>query len=85
MATDLAFYATPLALMAALAWISRFSRFTVGLGAMFFVISDLLIFARMGPLAGSILPGLLIWPLYFTGQAMIAVGVVRTLVTDPKT
>ena len=83
-AANLALYATPLALMAALAWTSRFSRFTVGLGAMFFVISDLLIFARMGPLASSILPGLLIWPFYFTGQAMIAMGVVRTLAADPK-
>lgn len=78
-AMGVAIYASPLALMAALAWTSRFSRFTVGIGAMLFVISDLLIFARMGPLASSMLPGLLIWPLYFMGQAMIAMGVVRTL------
>lgn len=83
-ASGIAIYAAPLALMAALAWTSRFSRFTVGLGAMLFVISDLFIFARMGPLASSILPGLLIWPFYFTGQAMIAMGVVRTLAADPK-
>jgi uncharacterized membrane protein YhhN len=83
-AAGIALYAAPLALMAALAWTSRFSRFTVGLGAMFFVISDLFIFARMGPLASSILPDLLIWPFYFTGQAMIAMGVVQTLAADPK-
>lgn len=83
-AMGIAIYASPLALMAALAWTSRFSRFTVGIGAMLFVISDLLIFARMGPLASSMLPGLLIWPLYFTGQAMIAMGVVRTLAADDK-
>lgn len=81
-AAGIALYAAPLALMAALAWTSRFSRYTVGIGAIFFVISDLFIFARMGPLAGSILPGLLIWPLYFTGQAMIATGVARTLADD---
>ncbi len=65
--------------MAASAWTSRFLRYRVGIGAMMFLVSDLLIFARMGPLAGSPLPGLLIWPLYFGGQALIAWGVVRTL------
>ena len=44
-----------------------------------FVASDLLIFARLGPLAGSPLPGLLIWPTYFAGQALIAWGVVTVL------
>lgn len=83
-ARGIAIYATPLALMAALAWTSRFSRFSVGIGAMLFVISDLLIFATGGPLADSMLPGLLIWPLYFTGQAMIAMGVVRTLAADTE-
>ncbi|WP_299327867.1 lysoplasmalogenase [Parasphingopyxis sp.] len=82
MATDIALYATPLAFMAALAWLSRFSRYLTGIGALLFVISDLLIFARMGPLANSLIPDLLIWPLYFTGQAMIAIGVVRTLAAD---
>ncbi|QLC24199.1 lysoplasmalogenase [Parasphingopyxis algicola] len=79
MASGVALYATPLAFMAALAWISRFSRYLTGIGALLFVVSDLLIFARMGPLASSLVPGLLIWPLYFTGQAMIAIGVVKTL------
>ena len=45
---------------------------------MLFAASDLLIFARLGPLAGSIVPTLLVWPLYVAGQAMIAYGVVRT-------
>ena len=67
------------ALMAATAWISRFPRYLTGLGAMMFLASDLLIFARYGPLADSFAAALLIWPLYFTGQAMIAIGVVRTL------
>ncbi len=84
MATDLAVYATPLAFMASLAWISRFSRYLTGVGAILFVISDLLIFSRLGPLAASPLPDLLIWPLYFTGQAMIAIGVVRVLSRDSE-
>ncbi len=65
--------------MAASAGASRFPRYRVGIGALMFLGSDLLIFARMGPLPGSPLPGLLIWPLYFGGQALIAWGVVRTL------
>lgn len=72
-------YAFFLSLMAAMAWISRFPRYLTGLGAIFFVVSDLLIFARYGPLIHSSLPGLLIWPLYFTGQAMIVTAVVGTL------
>ena len=63
--------------MAATAWVSHFPRHWVGLGAVLFAVSDLLIFARMGPLAGSMLPQVLIWPLYFGGQALIATGVVR--------
>ncbi len=77
-------YAALLGAMAATAWISRFPRYRVGIGAMLFVASDLLIFARMGPLAGSAVPGLLIWPMYFAGQALIAWGVVQTLSSDQK-
>jgi uncharacterized membrane protein YhhN len=63
--------------MAATAWVSHFPRHWVGLGAVLFAVSDLLIFARTGPLAGSMLPQVLIWPLYFGGQVLIATGVVR--------
>lgn len=79
-----ALYAAGLGAMAAAAWISRFPRYRVGLGAVLFVISDLLIFARLGPLANSALPGLLIWPTYFAGQALIAWGVVTTLRKDGR-
>lgn len=72
-------YAAALGSMAAMAWTSRFPRYRTGLGAILFVASDLLIFSRMGPLAGSHLPTLLVWPLYFAGQALIAIGVVETL------
>lgn len=76
-------YAVFMAGMAASAWASRFPRYRVGIGAMMFLASDLLIFARMGWMAESAVPGLLIWPLYFAGQVLIAYGVVRTLRGDP--
>ncbi|HEX4693511.1 lysoplasmalogenase [Sphingomonas sp.] len=79
-AIGFAIYAIGLGAMAASAWASRFPRYKVGLGAVLFVASDLLIFARMGPLANSMAPGLLIWPLYVAGQVLIALGVVTTLV-----
>ena len=76
---SVAIYAAALGSMAATAWTSRFPRYRVGVGAMLFVASDLLIFSRAGPLAGSFAPTLLVWPLYFAGQALIATGVVATL------
>lgn len=76
---EVALYALGLSGMAAAAWSSSFPRYRVGLGAMMFVASDLLIFARMGPMAGSPLPGLLIWPLYYFGQFLICTGVIATL------
>jgi uncharacterized membrane protein YhhN len=74
-----AIYALFLGAMAATAWISRFPRYWTGIGAMLFVASDLLIFARMGAWHGAIWINGVIWALYFAGQAMIAWGVVRTL------
>ena len=78
-APGIAVYATGLGTMAASAWISRFPRYRVGLGAVMFAASDLLIFAKMGPLAGSLIPVILIWPLYFAGQALVAWGAVTSL------
>ena len=72
-------YALALGGMAAAAWWSAFPRYRVGLGAVLFVISDLLIFARMGPLQWHALGDLLVWPVYFSGQFLIATGVVQTL------
>jgi uncharacterized membrane protein YhhN len=73
-------YATGLGAMAASAWLSRFPRYRVGIGAFAFAASDLLIFASLGPLADSWIPRILIWPLYFGGQALIAWGVVSSLI-----
>ncbi|MCK0128336.1 lysoplasmalogenase family protein [Erythrobacter sp. F6033] len=72
-------YALTLGAMAASAWSSRFPRYRVGLGAVLFVMSDWLIFSELGPFDLAPLPDLLIWPLYFAGQLMIATGVVQTL------
>lgn len=78
-ASGVALYAAGLSAMAATAWLSRFPRPLTGAGALMFVASDLLIFARAGPLGGQGWVTPAIWLLYFTGQAMICVGVVRTL------
>lgn len=78
-APGIALYSAGLAAMAAMAWTSSFPRYRVGLGAVLFVLSDLLIFARIGPLAASPLPDLLIWPLYYAGQLLICTGVVQSL------
>jgi uncharacterized membrane protein YhhN len=74
-----ALYAAALGAMAASAWTSAFPRYRVGLGAMLFVASDLLIFARMGALAGNGAARALIWPLYYFGQFLICVGAIGFL------
>lgn len=76
---QVAFYALALGAMAASAWASSFPRYRVGAGAMLFVLSDLLIFARMGPLAGSFMAEVMIWPTYYLGIFLIATGVVQSL------
>ena len=76
-----ALYASALGAMAGAASLGRFARWPM-IGAWLFVASDLLLFARMGVLAGSVLPDLLVWPTYFAGQALIAWGVVSTLVAE---
>lgn len=72
-------YSAGLGAMAATAWISRFPRYRVGLGAVLFVFSDWLIFSRMGAIDLGDVPQYLIWPLYYAGQFLIATGVVQTL------
>lgn len=76
---EIAIYGAFLGLMASTAWYSRFPRYRVGTGAVLFVISDWLIFSRLGPINLGILPDLLIWPLYYVGQVMIATGIVQCL------
>ena len=78
-APGVALYALGLGGMTAAAWTSSFPRYRVGIGAVLFAVSDLLIFARLGPLAQNPLPGLLIWPLYYFGQFLICTGVIGEL------
>lgn len=65
--------------MAGSAWISRFPRYCVGIGAVLFLISDLIIFAREGGHVAEAVSWWLVWPLYYAGQFMIATGVVGSL------
>ena len=50
-----------------------------GIGALLFLVSDLIIFAKMGPLPDSFLAGLAVWVPYYLGQLLICVGVVGAL------
>ena len=88
-----ALYALGLGGMAATAWLSSFSRYRVGLGAVMFVISDLLIFARMGPLAASALPGASAGPSFLAcpvpviaaiNGAAVGIGATMTLAMDVR-
>lgn len=83
MAPGIALYSLGLSLMAATAWVSRFPRFKTGIGAVMFVVSDLFIFAREGPLAGVAWVGLAVWGLYYFGQLLICLGVTGKLARDP--
>ena len=76
---EVAGYGLVLGIMAAAALASKFRRDRVLLGALLFVASDLLIFARMGVLKDSALPGLGIWPLYFAGLALVVADVAQGL------
>ncbi|MFN9497115.1 MAG: lysoplasmalogenase family protein [Erythrobacteraceae bacterium] len=76
---QIALYAGFLGAMAAVAWMSHYPRYRVGTGAVLFVVSDWLIFSRMGAYDLAPLPELLIWPLYYAGQVMIATGIVQCL------
>ncbi len=72
-------YATGLGAMAAAAFLSRFPRGRVATGAALFILSDWLIFSRMGSVGESALADWMIWPLYYSGQILIATGVIQTL------
>ncbi|MBY6013744.1 lysoplasmalogenase [Qipengyuania gaetbuli] len=74
-----AIYAVLLGAMAATAWTSRFPRYRVGTGAVLFVVSDWIIFAREAGSIPDAVGSWLIWPMYYVGQFLIATGVVQTL------
>ncbi len=75
----IAIYALSLGLMGAFAWMSSFPKGRVGLGAVLFIFSDWLIFARNGPFDPGPFADALIWPSYYLAQFLIATGIVQTL------
>jgi len=79
LALNTTLYALALGAMAAGAWASVFPRYRVGSGAALIELADLLLFAEMGPLQGHIVPQILVWPVYYLGQLLIATGVAQTL------
>lgn len=64
---------------AAGAWTSSFQLYRVGAGAVLVLFSDMLGFAAMGPLQGSDIPTIMVWPITYLGQFLIAVGVVAVM------
>ena len=82
-APAIALYSLFLAVMATTALLSRFPMKTVGLGALMFVVSDLLIFGRLGPLPDNLPVGLGVWNLYYFGQLLICLGVAQYLTKKP--
>jgi uncharacterized membrane protein YhhN len=75
----IAIYAAFLGAMASAAWMSHYPRYRVGTGAVLFVLSDWLIFARLGPIDLEPANTILIWPLYYAAQIMIATGIIQCL------
>lgn len=74
-----ALYALILGIMAGSAWTSSFPRYRVGVGAVLFVVSDLVIFAREAERIPLELAEWLVWPLYYSAQFLIVTGVIQTI------
>ncbi len=74
-------YTLLLSAMAAMAWSSNFPRYRVGIGAMLFVMSDLMIFGRAaGHFGDERVADYAIWYIYYGAVLLMAIGVVQTLV-----
>jgi uncharacterized membrane protein YhhN len=82
-AIPFASYGLLLGAMAAAAWLSRFPRGLVALGALLFLASDMLIAARLAMEVRPFELGLAIWLLYYCGQFLIFVGVSSFLPAKP--
>ena len=70
-----ALYVLGVSAMAALAFVSRFRRDRVALGAVMFLVSDLLIVTHLAPAHEPRAVSVAIWLLYFGGQTLITLGV----------
>ncbi len=68
-----------ISVMAAVAWTSSFPRYRVGLGAIIFIISDLLILVRMGLSEDILWMNLAVWYSYYFGVFLMATGIVQTM------
>ncbi len=67
------------AAMASMAWRSRFPRYRCGIGAVIFVVCDVIILVEASGQLSHATGQLIIWPLYFAAQTMIAWGVVPNI------
>lgn len=74
-----ALYALTLGAMAALAWASHFSRYRVGLGAVLFLVAELLTMAINSGRLPYDQASMAAWPLHYIGLFLIATGVIQTL------
>lgn len=63
--------------MAGMAWRSRFPRYRTGVGALLFLLSDMVLLAREGGLMPDAIAIWLIWPLYYAGVFMMTTGIVQ--------
>lgn len=71
----MALYLLGVSAMAAFAFASRFRRGRVALGAVMFVVSDMLIVTHLPPVREPRAVSIAIWLLYFVGQVLITLGV----------
>ncbi len=76
---DAALYSLLLAIMAAMAWSSAFPRYRTGLGAILFILSDLLLFSRFKIGDDNLILNLSVWYSYYFGVFLITTGIVQTL------
>ena len=84
-AIGIGFFVLPLAAMVAAAWMSRFPRPIVAIGAAMILLSDMIIFAKLGLFEGMPWIEEVIWLVYFAGEWLVTLGVVRSLKGAPRT
>lgn len=63
--------------MAGAAWYSRFPRYRTGVGALLFLLSDMVIIARQDGLIADGIAIWLVWPLYYAGVFMMTTGIIQ--------
>lgn len=76
-------YALTLSAMAAAAWMSRFSRYRVGAGALLIAAAQFLIVTGLSSTWSPQAAMRVSWPLYYIGQFLLATGVIQSLRREP--